>query len=317
MPLMREAELRAVARELVDDVAFTSDGAKARAIDSALANANKFDSVSYAAFSANCLVQALQQDFFRSLYPYDGGEVARSLIAKDVQYIADFGDMSVATRLWWQEPWLYEERWSRTKALLVDFESHRGATGHGAEAANFWVDWYESVLSGKTIDPALLTEVALVPSEDWNHPGSPEHVFGIIRNIYEKYQIREKIWQLQIELEDLKSEAASAAHRGHNRPPELLEVHDAEEINDRLSDADIALAERTPDREHLRKIALALRSAAIASARKLGGYADTFIESALQELGSSTAKWLVRGGAALAIAKALHISDLIIKIAGV
>ena len=70
--------------------------------------------------------------------------------------------------------------WPRTDPLNSIWKSLRGRLGSDPKWA-FWIDWYDRALEGRPQDRDLLTEVALIPSADWEMGAA--HVDALIAEI--------------------------------------------------------------------------------------------------------------------------------------
>ena len=85
----------------------------------------------------------------------------------------------------------------------------------------------------------LLTNIALLPTEDWGK--GPRHIAELIAQLQGKHDLKARVRDLKAEMDRLIAAGASAAQRGQNNPPELVEAELRREcgaIRDRLEEAE-------------------------------------------------------------------------------
>lgn len=172
---------------------------------------------------------------------------------------------------------------------------------HGERNWNFWIDWYEKCLAGAPQDwEGLLTDIALIPSEDWGK--GPEHVAELIAQLQRKYELKEQVRSVKEELAASVSAEATAAQRGHNNPPELIETELRRELVvvwERLDKAEKELEKPEPSPSKLASIATFLIETAGRILSYCGGKLDKAVDEAVRELGRAAGKWAIPLGAGL------------------
>ncbi|WP_102105953.1 hypothetical protein [Roseovarius mucosus] len=207
--------------------------------------------------------------------------------------VAD-GEFPDARPLWQEGAGPLAEQWRAIKWQVDQSE--------GAGDWQFWIAWYDALLEGRPMlaDAGrtweMLEEIALINPEIWGE--GPEVVNPVIRGIWELHRLRAEVAALQAEKEMFLAVQASAAHRGHNQPPEGL-VDDAPEVArqiiiiwDGLDEARDELERDAPDKGVLCAIAermLAALNAVVAYCGKVG---DRMIMAVAATIGTG-------GGAAL------------------
>ncbi|WP_372675097.1 hypothetical protein [Aquicoccus sp.] len=162
------------------------------------------------------------------------------------------------------------EQWAAIKWQVANSE--------GAADWQFWIDWYDALLAGRTMlsDPArtweMLERVALIDPETWDK--GPEVANPLIREIWELYRLRVEVAQLQAEKAALLGGRGSEAQRGHNHPPKGLvdeQPEIAQQITivwDGLDEAQGELEKEEPDKGRLLRIGKGL----LAALMKIGAY---------------------------------------------
>ena len=176
--------------------------------------------------------------------------------------------------------------------LEKDWSDINASVANAPDAADwqFWIDWYDAQLSGRTMlpDPKrtwdMLEQIALIDPATWD--AGPETVNPIIREIWKLHHLRSEVAVMQAEKEAFLAARASRAQRSHNLPPEGL-VDDQPELAhqitivwDSLDEAWDALDQDTPDKGWLRAIAERLLSALTAIGQYCAKVADTTVMSA-------------------------------------
>ena len=203
------------------------------------------------------------------------------------------GQQLDARDLWHNLPNSFQHEWSETRA--------RWAISNSPYA--FWLRWYEAALKGNSLNPELERDIALIPDADWEK--GAEHVAVIIAQIEERHDLKAQVVALREQLTLIQAEAATAAHRSHNQPPELLDA--APELQrqitiifDALDEAETELSQTAPAPSRLKRIGQALMDAIIAIAKYCGGIANKAIVAAAVAGGTAV------GG--LGVAKLLELS---------
>ena len=95
------------------------------------------------------------------------------------------------------------------------------------------------------------------------------------------------------------SQTATEALRSHNHPPELVDANvairrEVAVVIAALDESETELARTVPDPSILRRVGLAILSAAKAIANYCIGLADTALKKAAEELGTTGTKWAIR-----------------------
>lgn len=153
---------------------------------------------------------------------------------------------------------------------------------------DFWMRWWDGVLSGNQLDWELQKEVAQIPDSTWQQgPAVVAHAISVI----------EENWRLRKELANLQAQSLAALAaldlpppRGHNHPPELIEADDEglkDEVGKVARAAEAAhaeLAKPAPEPAALREYGAILKASALAIARYCGVKFDVFVTEAVKEL---------------------------------
>lgn len=206
--------------------------------------------------------------------------------------------------LWGDAPNPLAEMWQEVQATVQTSET--------ADDWQFWIDWYQALLDGRPMlgDEARTWEmpekIALIDPKDWGQ-GS-EAVNPRIDLIWRRYKLLVEADALASEFEVLAATQASVEHRSHNQPPGLVEdsmqartfFADVEQGIEKARE-ELEASEPSPDR--LRQIADGLRATAKAFALYVGGLADVALRKGAEEIGSTGAKWAIRGVVALSAEK--------------
>ena len=175
-------------------------------------------------------------------------------------------------------------------------EAVSGLTKAGPERA-FWIDWYEKCLAGAPQDwEGLLADIALLPSEDWDK--GPKHIAELIAQLQEKHNLKARVRDLKAEMDRLIAAGASAAQRGHNNPPELVEAELRREcvtIRDRLEEAEAELDQPAPSPAVLARVGRFLVEAAAWFGAKFNTAADAFAKT----IGVAGGAWVIANSPAL------------------
>ena len=173
--------------------------------------------------------------------------------------------------------------WFGGSANEVDWKQTRILWSAPGSPYAFWLRWYEAALKGNSLNPEQERDIALIPDADWEK--GAEHVAVIIAQIEERHDLKAQVVALREQLTLIQAEAATAAHRSHNQPPELLDA--APELQrqitiifDALDEAETELSQTAPAPSRLKRIGQALMDAIIAIAKYCGGIANKAIVAA-------------------------------------
>jgi hypothetical protein len=163
---------------------------------------------------------------------------------------------------------------------------------------NFWIRWWDGVLTGKQLDWELQKAIVLgVSNDDWAK--DPAHIAGVIAGIEERFELRRQIAELQRQLSDVSQNAvttvASGAQRSHNNPPELIEppaeiVRELPKVLSALQEADTELRRPKPRPAILRKVGRVLLAAAARVAAYCGTLADVALKEGAKTVGTAGMK---------------------------
>ncbi|VVT19829.1 conserved hypothetical protein [Roseovarius sp. EC-HK134] len=199
------------------------------------------------------------------------------------------GEYLEALPLWPEGQGPLAERWRAIKWEVDNSE--------GAEDWRFWIEWYDTLLAGRPMlgDTArtweMLELIALIDPETWDK--GPEEVNPVIRGIWELHRLRAEVAALQAEKEAFLAVQASAAHRGHNQPPEGL-VDDASAVAQQitiiwvgLDEAGEELDQVAPDKGVLRAIAERMFSALNEVVAYCGKVGDKVIMAGAATIGTT------------------------------
>jgi hypothetical protein len=154
---------------------------------------------------------------------------------------------------------------------------------------DFWHRWYQGILDGTPMPDALLRDIALIPDDIWQ--AGPQAVAERIAMIEERHR-------LLAEVADLKERVALALApmlsdmRGHNNPPELIDVppnvrNDFTIVWANLDDVQPALASPDPQPSHLARAGQSLVAAGKRILSYCAGLADTALQKAAQVGGAA------------------------------
>lgn len=163
---------------------------------------------------------------------------------------------------------------------------------------DFWRRWWEGAKTGKPIDPALQLAIVLgVDDETWQ---DPDATAVRIAQIEEQHQLLLAVLAVKEQLTQARAEVASARHRSHNQPPELIEEAETAAkmvtiLWEPLEAAEEELEKPNPDPSRLKVIGAWLVKAAKEVLAYCGKVGDAFAMKAAETLGETGAKWAVRG----------------------
>lgn len=126
---------------------------------------------------------------------------------------------------------------------------------------DFWLRWWDGVVSGRQIDWTLQEKVALIPDAIWDQ--GPAAVAAEIARIEERLRLLREVARLKTDLAGARAEIAALARRSHNNPPELVEpVAEVERqvgvLVEGLTEAEAELARDAPRPAVLRRVSQAL-----------------------------------------------------------
>lgn len=208
------------------------------------------------------------------------------------------GSDAAAAPLWSQDPNPFEARWQEVR-------THEAQIENAGTAKSFWITWYQSVLDGKPMlgnvgrTDEMLEKIALIAPEDWDR--GEDVVNPQIEEIWELYRLRVEVAALKAERDEIRADSASAEHRSHNHPPELIDA--TREVAQRteiiwaaLDDAETELEADEPDKSRLRRIARNLLAALRLATAYCGKVADTVIISGAKVGGVAAFDWLFNNG---------------------
>lgn len=164
---------------------------------------------------------------------------------------------------------------------------------------DFWLRWWDGVLSGRQLPWDLQEKVALIPDEVWK--AGPVAVAERIRLIEEQMRLLGEAERLKVELAAARNEVAALSKRSHNNPPELVEPfaeieRQAGEIAEALEAAAEELKQDAPRAAVLRRAGAALVGAAGKSLAYCASLGDVALKKAAEETGSLGAKALIGAG---------------------
>ncbi len=120
----------------------------------------------------------------------------------------------------------------------------------------FWLEWYEAILEGRPLPWDLSFAIATELTEaDWE--AGPAHVQGRIEEIRARYELRQRIAELEASLE---AAVASRHGIGGNNPPEALDGDETERdplliIWEPLEDLKREVGKKKPDKTTIRRAA--------------------------------------------------------------
>lgn len=188
---------------------------------------------------------------------------------------------------------------------------------------SFWIDWYRRTLDGRPRNWDLLRDIALINGAIWHEGG--EQLDTEINRIVERHSLLEEVRRLKSELVDTLSAPATAMHRSHNNPPELVEdaapVLRAASVTliARLNEAEEELKKTEPSPSRLRRIGQAIKTVMAQIASYCTGLGDIAIKEAAKQVGASIGKWGLPAAALYFAAQSprlQELADALITLAG-
>ncbi len=105
---------------------------------------------------------------------FSGASIWNSL-ASDIKLIESKTDPMI-TPLWHGESSVFAHIWPSIKKSWQFAENDW----------SFWIEWYQAILDGRPQNIDMLTEIALIPSKDWEM--GEDHVNGMIAGIVKRYR---------------------------------------------------------------------------------------------------------------------------------
>ncbi len=171
------------------------------------------------------------------------------------------------------------------------------------------------MIKGDRMPLPLLHDIALIDNAEWE--AGPERIAELIAGMEELHDLRTQVKDLKAQFPQAEifgtAGGATPEHRAHNHPPELIEP--VAEMKGQLTliwaqldHADQELSKPRPDSAVLRIIGGRLLKATRVLLGYCAGLADKFLQSAIEELGKESGKWMVRiiaGGVLLKFAEKL------------
>ncbi|MBL8562291.1 MAG: hypothetical protein JNN06_08430 [Gemmobacter sp.] len=218
---------------------------------------------------------------------------------KDVALLESKGD-PLSAPLWHFVPPVFVQELEK-KALQT-------LTRETGDPNSFWHRWWRGAVSGQWLDWNLQRDIALLPDDIWQE--GPKAVLAAIAEIEARHDLLRQVTDLRQQVEALRgavlAPGAAIAHRGHNHPPELVDLpaelvaHTVPLLRP-LQQAEVELAKHQPDKTVLRRLAGALASFADAVLRYCGKTADSILQEAAKSVGQQAGplvKWLVLSASA-------------------
>jgi hypothetical protein len=199
-------------------------------------------------------------------------------------------------------PALWQER-QEPEEIRLAWENAKRQMRADTVDWSFWILWYERVRAGRDVHADKLAEI-LNPlrEDDWKK--GPAHVNPLFDDLLALYREEDELDALRAEADQLLAErpttatVASAAHRSHNMPPELVEMEtrvlrDTEIIWKDLAVAKRELDENNPAKSRLRTIAIRIRDLLQSTIAYCGKVADASIMAAAKVGGGAAGTFIL------------------------
>lgn len=209
---------------------------------------------------------------------HKAGELAREMaweeVFRDVEKVGVNADLGASSL------------WTNTNPLAA-LSERSTVVMKDSPGGDFWIDWYQRALDGRPQNWPLLRDVALIDNALWEDSG--EALDREIRRLVEQYRLLAEVRRLKAALE--AAQAAGIAHRGHNNPPELIDMVSVEvvsamsEIAEQLDKAEQELQEQTLSPSRLRQIGEKLINVVTAALRYCVDRVDDAIKEAAKKAG--------------------------------
>lgn len=175
-----------------------------------------------------------------------------------------------------------------TNTLLTTWREIKSAdTG---PSWSFWIDWYQALLDGRPQKWQLLEQIALIDPNVWD---AGPHAVALQIEVYQRiFSLKEQAEHLGQTLSAHHVNAASAAQRSHNDPPELVDDVNAISagvtlIWDEVQQAADELDKPCPDPSRLRRIGEAILSAVVILGRYVGSLAGDGLRAGAKAAGAA------------------------------
>lgn len=208
-----------------------------------------------------------------------------SAFASDAELIEQKCDL-VFLPIWTES----EPDWYR-HAIFSLYESFEEQNSDWA----FWRYFLERSRLGQPIAEKLAFDVLEINDENWKKDSS--HIAKFIEPIWERHKLLNEVRTLRTELREVNEIRASAFHRNHNQPPELVKDALSQDavtlIWDVLEEAEEELEKVKPDPSTLNALSLKLWAALKVIAAYCGKKADKAIGAAAVAVGSTSGVALV------------------------
>jgi len=204
-----------------------------------------------------------------------------------------------------------------TDILGAELEGLENLARETGNRNSFWHRWYFAAKRGEWLDWELQRDVALIPEEVWKQ--GPKAVMAAIAEIEARHDLRQQVATLRQQVEALQAALvanghASAAHRSHNNPPELLDIPapvivQVNALLSPLQQAEAELVKPAPDKSVLKRLAAALKGFLSFSAAYCGKTLDTLLQEVAKSIGQQVGpalKWLLLANGAAPLLEALQ-----------
>lgn len=196
------------------------------------------NTVQSAAFSA----QSVVRQFPLTTFPQ---RRSRASVAVSVFWRALSSDATKLSAA--HDPWAFGLFPEATPIDQVLWPQVKAAWQKRGPGWQFWIDWYEGYLTGKPLNPKMLEEIALIPSEDWDK--GADHVNGEILKIVDSYRPKAPTLQsilsseiLEAALVDFSFDEMSGFMTMVSFPQDLEYLNDPVRLKETLRDAETLIA---------------------------------------------------------------------------